>query len=47
LSKLAREFEEIEFTHLAREGNQFADVLATLVVTPSNYNVMKSQTFLY
>jgi len=47
LSKLAREFEEIEFTHLAREGNQFADVLATLVATPSNYNVMKSQTFLY
>jgi ribonuclease HI len=30
LSKLAREFEEIEFTHLGREGNQFADALATL-----------------
>ena len=30
LSKLAREFEEIEFTHLRREGNQFIDALATL-----------------
>ncbi|KAG5233085.1 RNA-directed DNA polymerase (Reverse transcriptase), Ribonuclease [Salix suchowensis] len=30
LSKLAEEFEEIEFTHLGREGNQFADALATL-----------------
>jgi ribonuclease HI len=30
LSKLAREFEEIEFTHLGRESNQFADALATL-----------------
>jgi len=30
LSKLVREFEEIEFTHLGREGNQFADALATL-----------------
>ena len=30
LSKLAGEFEEIEFTHLGREGNQFADALATL-----------------
>ncbi|KAG5226363.1 RNA-directed DNA polymerase (Reverse transcriptase), Ribonuclease [Salix suchowensis] len=30
LSRLAEEFEEIEFTHLGREGNQFADALATL-----------------
>ncbi|KAL9368143.1 hypothetical protein Peur_039342 [Populus x canadensis] len=30
LSKLAGEFEEIEFTHLGREGNQFADALAKL-----------------
>jgi len=30
LSKLAGEFEEIEFTHLGREGNHFADALATL-----------------
>jgi hypothetical protein len=30
LSKLAGEFEEIEFTHLGRERNQFADALATL-----------------
>ena len=30
LSKLSEEFEEIEFTHLGREGNQFADALATL-----------------
>ena len=30
LSKLAEEFEEIEFTHLGREGNQFVDALATL-----------------
>nr|XP_034900655.1 LOW QUALITY PROTEIN: uncharacterized protein LOC118038417 [Populus alba] len=30
LSQLAKEFEEIEFTHLGREGNQFADALATL-----------------
>jgi len=30
LSKLAGEFEEIEFTYLGREGNQFADALATL-----------------
>jgi ribonuclease HI len=30
LSKLAGEFEEIEFTHLGREGNQFTDALATL-----------------
>ena len=30
LSKLVREFEEIEFTHLGREGNHFVDVLATL-----------------
>ena len=30
LSKLVGEFEEIEFTHLGREGNQFADVLAIL-----------------
>ena len=27
LSKLGGEFEEIEFTHLGREGNQFADAL--------------------
>lgn len=34
LSKVAREFEEIEFihiTHLGREGNQFVDALTTLV----------------
>ena len=30
LSRLAEEFEEIEFTHLGRGGNQFADALATL-----------------
>jgi hypothetical protein len=30
LSKLAREFEEIKFTHLGREGNHFADALVTL-----------------
>jgi ribonuclease HI len=30
LSKVAGEFEEIEFTHLGREGNHFADALATL-----------------
>jgi hypothetical protein len=30
LSKLIEEFEEIEFTHLEREGNHFADVLVTL-----------------
>ena len=30
LSRLAEEFKEIEFTHLGREGNQFADALATL-----------------
>src|SRR4030067_3157563 len=30
LSKLAGEFEEIEFTHLGREVNTFADALATL-----------------
>jgi hypothetical protein len=30
LSKLAGEFEEIKFTHLGREGNQFANALATL-----------------
>jgi len=30
LSKLAREFEEINFTHLGREGNHFVDVLVTL-----------------
>jgi len=27
---LAREFEEIKFTHLGREGNHFADALITL-----------------
>jgi hypothetical protein len=27
LSKLAGEFEEIEFTHLEREGTQFVDAL--------------------
>jgi hypothetical protein len=27
---LAREFEEIKFTHLGREGNHFADALVTL-----------------
>jgi ribonuclease HI len=30
MSKLAGEFKELEFTHLGREGNQFADALATL-----------------
>jgi hypothetical protein len=30
LSKLAREFEEIKFTHLRREGNHFANALITL-----------------
>ncbi|KAL9400753.1 hypothetical protein Peur_004602 [Populus x canadensis] len=30
LSKLAREFEEIKFTHLGREGSHFADALVTL-----------------
>jgi ribonuclease HI len=30
LSTLAKEFEEIRFTHLGREGNHFADALATL-----------------
>ncbi|XP_034903466.1 uncharacterized protein [Populus alba] len=30
LAKLAGEFEEIEFTHLGKEGNQFVDALATL-----------------
>jgi hypothetical protein len=31
-SKLVEEFEEIEFTHLRREGNHFAYTLATLAV---------------
>jgi ribonuclease HI len=30
LSTLSEEFEEIKFTHLGREGNHFADALATL-----------------
>jgi ribonuclease HI len=30
LSKLAGSFDEIEFTHLGRDKNQFADALATL-----------------
>ncbi|XP_073261648.1 uncharacterized protein [Populus alba] len=30
LSTLSEEFEEIRFTHLGREGNHFADALATL-----------------
>jgi len=30
LSKIVEEFEEIEFTHLERKGNHFADALATL-----------------
>ena len=30
MSKLAREFEEIKFTHLKKEGNHFADALVTL-----------------
>jgi hypothetical protein len=30
LFKLAREFKEIKFTHLVREGNHFADALVTL-----------------
>ena len=30
LSKLAEDFEEIEFNHLGRDKNQFADALATL-----------------
>jgi hypothetical protein len=32
LFKMAKMFEEIEFTHLGREGNWFADALAILVV---------------
>jgi len=32
MSKLIKEFEEIESVHLRREGNQFANILATLVV---------------
>jgi ribonuclease HI len=36
LFKLAGEFEEIEFTHLGREGNQFADALATLASMAKN-----------
>jgi hypothetical protein len=32
LSKPLEKFEEIEFTHLLRERNQFVDVLAILVV---------------
>jgi hypothetical protein len=32
LSTLSEEFEEIKFTHLGKEGNHFADALATLVV---------------
>jgi len=30
LSTLSEEFKEIRFTHLGREGNHFADALATL-----------------
>ena len=30
LSKLADEFDEIEFTHMSRDKNKFADALATL-----------------
>ena len=30
LSKLAREFKEIKFTHLGKEGNLFADALVML-----------------
>jgi len=30
LSKLAKEFKEIKFTHLEKEGNHFADALVTL-----------------
>jgi ribonuclease HI len=30
MSKLAREFKEIKFTHLGREGNHFADALVML-----------------
>jgi len=30
LSKLAKEFDEIKFTHMGRDKNQFADALATL-----------------
>jgi ribonuclease HI len=33
LSKVAKMFEEIEFTHLGREGNWFVDAVAILVVT--------------
>ena len=32
LFKLAREFKEIKFTHLVREGNHFADALVTLTL---------------
>jgi hypothetical protein len=30
MSKLAREFEEIKFTYLGREGNHFANALAPM-----------------
>jgi len=36
LSKLAKEFEEIEFTRIGREMNHFADVLATLAAMATN-----------
>lgn len=32
LLKLANEFEEIKFTHISRDKNNFADVLATLAL---------------
>jgi hypothetical protein len=32
LLKLASEFEEIKFTHMSRENNQFVVALATLVL---------------
>jgi hypothetical protein len=38
LSKLAKEFNEIKFTYMGRDKNQFADVLATLAsITKINY----------
>jgi hypothetical protein len=30
MSKLEKEFDEIKFTHMGRDKNQFADVLTTL-----------------
>jgi len=37
LSKLANEFEEIKFTHISRDKNQFVDALATLALMTNKY----------